>query len=117
MARMTIPLNNHKSSFAAPMRRIVFVAGPGTEILDLAGPLQVFARASDMYCRATPGAAPIYSIEVVSISSQRSLRANCGLRFTADKTFQEARGKVDTLLVAGGDAIEQNEITLESVRW
>jgi transcriptional regulator GlxA family with amidase domain len=98
-------------------RRIVFVAGPGTEILDLVGPLQVFVRASDMFCRENPGTRPIYSVEVVSISSQRSLMANCGLRFSADKTFREVRGKIDTLLVAGGDAIEQNEINLEAVRW
>jgi transcriptional regulator GlxA family with amidase domain len=100
-----------------PTRRIVFVAGPGTEILDLVGPLQVFARASDTYCRENPGARPIYSVEVVSISSRRSLMANCGLRFAAHKTFREMRGKIDTLLVAGGDAIEQNEIISEAVRW
>ena len=52
----------------------------------------------------------IYSVEVVSISSSRSLIANCGVRITADRTFREVRGKIDTLLVAGGDAIEQNEI-------
>jgi transcriptional regulator GlxA family with amidase domain len=98
-------------------RRIVFVAGPGTEILDLAGPLQVFARASDKFRHANPGSPPIYSIEVVSISGTRSLRANCGLRFAADKTFRELRGKIDTLLVAGGDAIEQNEVSPMAARW
>jgi transcriptional regulator GlxA family with amidase domain len=98
-------------------RRVVFVAGPGTEILDLVGPLQVFARASDMYCREHSGARPIYSIDVVSISSRRSLIANCGLPFTAHKTFREVRGKIDTLLVAGGNAIERNEVNAEAVRW
>ena len=101
---------------ARTTRRIVFVAGPGTEILDLAGPLQVFARASDIYRQNNSGA-PIYSIEVVSISPVRSLTANCGLRFHADKTFRQLRGKIDTLLVAGGDAIEQNKINPEAVRW
>jgi len=101
---------------ARTTRRIVFVAGPGTEILDLVGPLQVFARASDIYRRNNSGA-PIYSIEVVSISPGRSLTANCGLRFHADKTFRQLRGKIDTLLVAGGDAIEQNKINPEAVRW
>jgi len=95
----------------------VFVSGPKVEILDLVGPLQVFARASDMYTRANPGAPSIYSVEVVSISSSRSLIANCGVRITADGTFREVRGKIDTLLVAGGDAIEQNEINAEAVRW
>ena len=100
-----------------PTRRIAFIAGPGTEILDLVGPLQVFARASDIYGREHPGAASIYSCEVISISAQRSLAANCGLSFAAHKTFREVRGKIDTLLVAGGDAIEKNEINPEGVRW
>ena len=98
-------------------RRIVFVAGPGVEILDLVGPLQVFARASEMHSRANPGTPPIYSVEVATISLRRSVIANCSLRITADKTFREVRGKIDTLLVAGGNAIEQNEIDAEAVRW
>src|SRR5207253_4148475 len=102
---------------ARATRRIVFVAGPAVEILDLVGPLQVFARASEMHTRENPGSSPIYSVEVVTISSRRSLIANCGLRITADRTFREVRGKIDTLLVAGGDAIEQNEINPEAVRW
>jgi transcriptional regulator GlxA family with amidase domain len=109
--------NNKDPVTPRPTRRIVFVAGPGTEILDLVGPLQVFARASDMYCRQNPGAHPIYSIEIVSISSSRSLTANCGLRFGANKTFRDVRGKVDTLLVAGGDAVEQNTVNAAAVRW
>jgi transcriptional regulator GlxA family with amidase domain len=98
-------------------RRIVFVAGPRTEILDLVGPLQVFARASDMYCRANPGARSIYSVEVVSVGPTHVLKANCGLGFTTDKTFRQVTGKIDTLLVAGGDAIEQNQISPNAVRW
>jgi Transcriptional regulator containing an amidase domain and an AraC-type DNA-binding HTH domain len=95
----------------------VFVAGPGVEILDLVGPLQVFARASEMHARENPGSPPIYSVEVATVSSSRSLIANCGVRITADRTFREVRGKIDTLLVAGGDAIEQNDIDAEAVRW
>ena len=104
-------------SFEPSTRRILFVAGPGVEILDLVGPLQVFARASEMHGRNNPGSPPIYFVEVATVSSRRSLIANCGLRVTADKTFREVRGKIDTLLVAGGDAIEQNEINPEAVRW
>jgi transcriptional regulator GlxA family with amidase domain len=109
--------NNNNPSFESSTRRIVFVAAPGVEILDLVGPLQVFARASEMHARENPGSPPIYSVEVVTISSRRSLIANCGLRITADRTFREMRGKIDTLLVAGGEAIEKNEISPEAVCW
>src|ERR1700716_219596 len=98
-------------------RRILFIAGPGTEILDLVGPLQVFARAAEMFGKENPGSRPIYSVEVVSTFSQKSVMTNCGLRITAHKTFREVRGEIDTLLVAGGDAIEKDEINVEVVRW
>ena len=64
-----------------------------------------------------PDRIPIYSVEVVTTSSHRSLVANCGLRLTAHKTFRELRGKIDTLLVAGGNSIERDEINPEVVRW
>src|SRR5262245_13372352 len=70
-----------------------------------------------MHARENPGSARIYSVEVATVSSRRSLIANCGLHITADRTFLEVHGKIDTLLVAGGDAIEQNEISPEAVRW
>src|SRR5215471_17213570 len=114
---MKLDRKRAKVSASRETRRIVFVAAPGVEILDLVGPLQVFARASEMHSRENPGSPPIYSVEVVTISSRRSLIANCGLRITADRTFREVRGKIDTLLVAGGDAIEQNEIGSEAVSW
>src|SRR4029450_11212811 len=71
----------------------------------------------EMHAREKPGSPPIYSVEVATVSSRRSLIANCGLHITADKIFREVRGTIDTLLVAGGDAIEQNEVTPEAVRW
>ena len=98
-------------------RRIIFVAAPGTEILDLVGPLQVFARASEIFVRQNPGASPIYSIEVVTTSPHRSFITNCGVRIMAHKTFRELRGNIDTLLVAGGSAIENDEIGAEVIRW
>src|SRR5437879_8051686 len=36
--------------------------------------------------------------------------------FAAHKTFRQMRGKIDTVLVAGGDAIERNEINADAVR-
>jgi transcriptional regulator GlxA family with amidase domain len=95
----------------------LLIAGPGTEILDLVGPLQVFARAAEMFSKQNPRSLPIYSVEVVTTSSRTSVMTNCGLRITAHKTFREVRGEIDTLLVAGGSAIENDEINIEVVRW
>jgi transcriptional regulator GlxA family with amidase domain len=70
-----------------------------------------------MFARENPGRRPIYSVEVVTTSARRSFVANCGLRVTADKTFRELRGNIDTLLVAGGNSIERDEINQVVVRW
>lgn len=110
-------LRTDAASPAPATRRVVFVAAPEVEILDLVGPLQVFARAAEMFGRENPGRRPIYSVEVVTTSARRSFVANCGLRVTADKTFRELRGNIDTLLVAGGNSIERDEINPEVVRW
>jgi transcriptional regulator GlxA family with amidase domain len=108
---------NNGSPASRQTRRIVFVGAPGTEMLDLVGPLQVFARASEMFARQNPGIPPLYSVEVISASTHRSLLTNCGVRITAHKTYREVRGKIDTLLVAGGSAIENDEVNLQVVRW
>lgn len=70
-----------------------------------------------MYCHANSGARPIYSTEVVSLGSRRELVANCGLHFSADKTYRETLGTIDTLLVAGGDAVECNKVDAKAARW
>src|SRR5204862_1549760 len=70
-----------------------------------------------MYSRRNPGHPPIYSVEVVTTSLRRSFLTNCGLRITAHKTFRELRGGIDTLLVAGGSAIENDEINIQVVQW
>ena len=74
---------DNKEPVSRRTRRIVFVAAPGTEIIDLVGPLQVFARAAEMFGKQNPGSPPIYSVEVITTSSQRSFVANCGLRTTS----------------------------------
>ena len=110
-------MSKNNAGASSTTRRVVFVAAPGVEILDLVGPLQVFARASDMFGRENPRSPPIYSVEVVTTCPRRSLTANCGLSITAHKTYREVRGKIDTLLVAGGEAIEKDEIDPQVVRW
>src|SRR5260370_35015415 len=83
-------------------RRVVFIAAPGTEILDLVGPLQVFARAAEMFTRQNPGSPPIYSVEVITTSPRTSVATNCGLRITAHNTFRRGRGENHTPPAACG---------------
>ncbi len=93
------------------------MAAPRTQILDVAGPFQIFTRAAELYRAQNPDRAPIYSVEIVTTTRKTSLLTNCGLRMGAQRTFRQVRGEIDTLLVAGGDAAESDDTDLEVVKW
>lgn len=87
-------------------RRILLLAAPGTQILDLVGPFQVFFRAAEIVARTDASGPPVYSVEVIT-TEPGPLLTNCGLRLEGHRTLREVRGPVDTLLIAGGTSVEQ----------
>jgi transcriptional regulator GlxA family with amidase domain len=106
-----------RSSESDRTQRILLLAAEGSQILDVVGPIQIFTRAKELLLQRNPVSSPIYSPLVVTCSRRRSIVTNCGLRLSAHKTFREIRGDVDTLLVAGGTAIESDRPGVELVRW
>jgi transcriptional regulator GlxA family with amidase domain len=83
-------------------RRIGIVAFPGSQILDIAGPLAVFAEANQ-FCREYFNAKQAaYQVELISTESDRLVDCYCGVNITAQSDFRSVRGKFDTLLIAGG---------------
>jgi transcriptional regulator GlxA family with amidase domain len=101
---------------AGRTRRVVIIAAPGAEVLDLVGPFQVFASATQLAERDAD-CAPIYRVEIVSCSRRTAFVTNCGLRMSAHRSFRDVRGQIDTLLIAGGSAIEEDRTSPEAVRW
>ena len=88
-------------------RRIVLVAFPDVQILDVTGPGEVFSLA-DRAARAAGSAAvgPAgYSLELVAPDAGE-LAASSGLRLVADRTLEACRGPIDTLIVAGGRGVQ-----------
>ena len=102
---------------AVRTRRVVLLAAAGTEILDLVGPFQVFASATRLYAEQHPGNPPIYHTELVSLSRHTAFTTNCGLSMVAHRSFRDDTGAVDTLLVAGGEAVETGTAGAAVVRW
>ena len=98
-------------------RRVVLVAAAGAEILDLIGPFQVFSTATSLFRAQHPHSAAIYRVEIVSCSRQTAFTTNCGLQMLAHKSLRDVRGEVDTLLVAGGSAIEDDRTSPQTIRW
>src|SRR5207248_3261731 len=98
-------------------RQVVILASPGAQILDVAGPFQVFTRAEELFSSLHGGASPIYQVHLVSTGARLSLATSCGLSLQAHQTFRQLRAEIDTLLVAGGGEIENDETDHDVVQW
>jgi len=98
-------------------KTIVFLAAPSTQILDVAGPFQVFVRAAELFLREHPAQKTPYRVLLASSARRRSVTTNCGLVLTGTETFGTLRGPIDTLLVAGGTGIHKAARDQELLDW
>jgi transcriptional regulator GlxA family with amidase domain len=97
-----------------PPRVVEILAYPAVQLLDVAGPLQVFASANELAARN--GEAPLYAPRVVSAGAP-IVTASAGLGLVAAPL--PCAPAVDTLLVAGGPgvhAVAADPVVLEWVR-
>ncbi len=94
-------------------RTIEVLAYPSVQLLDVTGPLQVFATANDHITQAG-GAAP-YVLRVIAKGGQ-AVTASAGLAIAAGP-LPRASLSVDTLLVAGGPGVEAAAADPALVDW
>lgn len=75
--------------------RVAILAVPGVQLLDVSGPLDVFAEANVQACRT------VYELCVLGTRTG-AIRSSSGTRLMSDMVVGESPGfKIDTLLVAG----------------
>ena len=79
--------------------KIGIVALPGVQLLDVAGPADVFAEAADQLGR--PDA---YEVRVLGMK-RGPVRTSCGVRLHVDDVVGDSAWMPDTLLVAGSPAM------------
>jgi transcriptional regulator GlxA family with amidase domain len=99
-------------------RRVVIVAFPGAQTLDITGPMEVFAGAARWLAhsgRPAPGV-PAYRVELVARASG-PLAMSSGLRLVADRALDDVRPPIDTLVVAGGTGTEEALRDRRLVGW
>ena len=82
-------------------RSVAILALPGVQLLDVSGPLDVFAEANAQAGSRQKAAAP-YRLQVIA-SRPGPILSSSGIRLLADATISESSSseKFDTLLVAG----------------
>jgi transcriptional regulator GlxA family with amidase domain len=94
-------------------RVIEVLAYPSVQLLDVTGPLQVFATANE-HVTQSGGAAP-YVLRVVAKGGP-SVTASAGLAIAADP-LPRASKPVDTLIIAGGPGVEAASTDSDLVEW
>lgn len=82
-------------------RRIAILVYDGVQSLDVTGPLEAFSIASRLVCQRTGSAPPPYAVELIAPATR--VTSNSGLRLLVDRPYHSVRGRLDTLVVAGGD--------------
>ncbi|MBW8687587.1 GlxA family transcriptional regulator [Chitinophaga rhizophila] len=80
---------------------IVIVPMPGTYLLDIAGPLDVFTAADKMLSETAADNDIGYEIVLASPLSTRKVATKGGLEFTCPAKVDELDRPIDTLIVAG----------------
>ena len=95
------------------VRVIEVLAFPSVQLLDVTGPLQVFASANDFVVEA--GGTPPYAIRVVA-QGGRGITASAGIGLTADP-LPPIGTVLDTLMVAGGQGVEGAAADPVLVEW
>ena len=84
----------------AKIRPVSIVTYPGIEIIDLTGPMEVFAFANNALQRSGICSEPAYPMQVLAATSG-PVTSSCGLRIIADKAYSDVQDGIDTLLIAG----------------
>ena len=92
------------------------LAYPGIQMLDVMGPLEVFARTSRWLRDRGKRNHDAYSVEILGLE-RGAFRASSGLRVYADRGFREVGRGIDTLLIAGGVGAERYRSHPDILRW
>lgn len=92
-------------------KRVVLLAMPGVQLLDVSGPMDVFAEANVQTGR------PVYALHIIA-SEPGEIRSSSGVRLIPDGV---ARGKektpIHTLLVAGSPHAAEAPLGDTALRW
>ncbi len=84
-------------------RRVLMLAFPQVQVLDVTGPLEVFGRTT-RWLRDHHQPAPGYMLEIIAPQAG-PLPTSSGFSLLAERALRDVRGPADTLLVAGGEGV------------
>lgn len=100
-----------------PPRRVVLLATPGAQSLEIAGPVEVFSMVARKLREAGRERMSGYTVEVVSATGELAITSASGLTVLANRTWREVDYAIDTLLVAGGLDVWSGATEPDLLEW
>jgi transcriptional regulator GlxA family with amidase domain len=105
-----------RTSASFRTRRIVMLAFPDAQILDITGPLEVFGRAARFLIDERGWRVPAYTVEIAAAKAG-AFATSSGIRLVADRSIDQVRGAIDTLLIAGGIGVADAVRDRALIEW
>jgi len=99
-----------------PTRRISILTFPRVHLMNLASPLDVFARASQALTRGGKRKSPAYEIELLTMDDLPLTTAS-GLCLVGGRPWTQALEPIDTLLLVAGTSGVDSPIAPELLAW
>src|SRR5258708_17091578 len=93
-------------------RRIVILAAPPFDEINVVGVFQVFGTANQLF----PEHASPYRIQVASANPEPMITGYSGLSLVPHLYYKDVRGNVDTLLLASGP-LSHSDVDMHLLQW
>jgi transcriptional regulator GlxA family with amidase domain len=99
-----------------PTRRVVLLVLPGTNLMTLAGPVDVFTRASTALLRAKKRDSAAYEV-VLLTENDAPFMTPSGFALIGGRPWREWLEPLDTLLVLAGSEASRSRFSPELLEW
>jgi transcriptional regulator GlxA family with amidase domain len=96
---------------------VIIVASPDVQLLDIAGPCEVFSCAVRLLKAQGKGRSGAYPVPVATTRTSRSVTTTCGLEVASHRRIDRLRGEIDTLLIASCQDIWRAAHDQTFLRW
>ncbi len=99
-----------------PTRRVSLLAVSAMHLTNLAGPLDVFARASSSLVRSGVRKTPAYDIQLLT-AGDTPLMTSSGIGLIGGRMWREAAKPIDTLLIFASAHVTKSNLDPELLAW
>ncbi len=102
---------------AKGIRRIALLAYPLVDVLDVAGPSEVFGATQRALAAVGGSGEAGYSVELLSSSQELAIETDSAVRLLAHRSYLGLEYPIDTLIVAGGLGAQEAARDQALLKW